>query len=97
MQAMAVAEVQAALDALGLGITVCEFECSTATAQQAADNVGCALFPIALDTLKAVTRGAFTDLKLPRFGGRWFSLAPWSPHSNGGKIILRLECDFAVI
>ena len=42
-------------------------------------------------------RVKLAPMKLPRFGGRWFWLAPWSPHSNGGKINLRLECDFAVV
>lgn len=42
-QAMGVADVQAALDNLGLGITIIEFEASTATSQQAADNAGCQL------------------------------------------------------
>ncbi|MCY4063337.1 MAG: YbaK/EbsC family protein [Chloroflexi bacterium] len=41
--AMGVAQVQAALDELRLGISVIEFESSTATSQQAADNVGCQL------------------------------------------------------
>ena len=43
MQAMGVADVQAALDKLGLGITIIEFVSSTATSQQAADNIGCQL------------------------------------------------------
>ena len=43
MQALGVAQVQAALDRLGLGITIIEFSRSTATSQQAADNVGCQL------------------------------------------------------
>ncbi|MCY4464636.1 MAG: YbaK/EbsC family protein [Chloroflexi bacterium] len=43
MQAMGVADVQETLDNLGLGITIIEFESSTATSQQAADNVGCQL------------------------------------------------------
>ncbi|MCY4147542.1 MAG: YbaK/EbsC family protein [Chloroflexi bacterium] len=43
MQAMGVADVQAALDNLGLGIVIIEFESSTATSQQAADNIGCQL------------------------------------------------------
>ena len=37
------AQVQAALDELRLGISVIEFKSSTATSQQAADNVGCQL------------------------------------------------------
>lgn len=41
--ALSVAQVQAALDELQLGITVIEFDSSTATSQQAADNVGCQL------------------------------------------------------
>ncbi len=40
---LGVPQVQAALDALGLGIRVIEFGASTATSQQAADNVGCEL------------------------------------------------------
>lgn len=40
---MGVAQVQAALDELRLGISVIEFKSSTATSQQAADNVGCQL------------------------------------------------------
>ncbi len=43
MQAMGRADVQAALDKLGLGITIIEFDSSTATSQQAADNIGCQL------------------------------------------------------
>ena len=43
MQAMAVADVQAALDAQGLGIRIIEFDRPTATAQQAADSIGCQL------------------------------------------------------
>ena len=43
MQAMGLREVQAALDALGLKITVLEFEESTATSLQAADRIGCQL------------------------------------------------------
>lgn len=43
LPALGVAQVQAALDRLGLGIGIIEFESSTATAQQAADNVGCQL------------------------------------------------------
>ena len=42
-QAMGVADVQAALDKLGLAITIIEFDSSTATSQQAADNIGCQL------------------------------------------------------
>lgn len=41
--ALGVAQVQAALDKLQLGISVIEFESSTATSRQAADNVGCQL------------------------------------------------------
>ncbi|MCY3916939.1 MAG: YbaK/EbsC family protein [Chloroflexi bacterium] len=41
--AMGLAQVQAALDELRLGISVIEFESSNATSQQAADNVGCQL------------------------------------------------------
>lgn len=41
--AFGVAQVQAALDQLQLGIKIIEFETSTATSQQAADNVGCEL------------------------------------------------------
>jgi Cys-tRNA(Pro) deacylase len=37
------ADVQAALDALNLGIQIRFFENSTATSQQAADNIGCEL------------------------------------------------------
>ncbi len=40
---MGIEDVQAALDGLGLGITVLEFAESTATSQQAADRVGCEL------------------------------------------------------
>lgn len=43
MQAMGVADVQAALDNLGLDIIIIEFGSSTATSQQAADNIGCQL------------------------------------------------------
>ncbi len=43
MGAMGVAQVQAALDQLQLGTDIIEFDSSTATAQQAADNVGCQL------------------------------------------------------
>lgn len=41
--AMGVEQVQAALDQLQLGIDIIEFDSSTATSQQAADNVGCQL------------------------------------------------------
>ena len=41
--AMGVAQVQAALDQLQLGIRIIEYDRSTATSQQAADNVGCQL------------------------------------------------------
>ncbi len=43
MQAMGVADVRAALDKLGLDAAISEFDSSTATSQQAADNVGCQL------------------------------------------------------
>ena len=43
MQAMGVADVQNALDQLQLDIRILEFESATATAQQAADNIGCEL------------------------------------------------------
>lgn len=43
LAAMGLPEVQAALDQLGLGIRIIEFDRSTATARQAADNVGCQL------------------------------------------------------
>ena len=43
MQAMGVADVQNALDQLGLQVKVIEFESPTATSQQAADNIGCEL------------------------------------------------------
>ncbi len=43
MQKMGVPQVQDRLHALGLNIEVIVFEKSTATAQQAADNVGCRL------------------------------------------------------
>ena len=43
MQAMTPADVQAALDRLNTGIHIRFFENSTATSQQAADNIGCAL------------------------------------------------------
>ena len=41
--ALSVEQVQAALDQLQLGIDIIEFDSSTATSQQAADNVGCQL------------------------------------------------------
>lgn len=41
--AFGLAQVQAALDQLKLGFKIIEFETSTATSQQAADNVGCEL------------------------------------------------------
>ena len=41
--ALGVAAVQAALDRLGLGIRITEFDSPTATSQQAADNIGCQL------------------------------------------------------
>jgi prolyl-tRNA editing enzyme YbaK/EbsC (Cys-tRNA(Pro) deacylase) len=37
------ADVQAALDAFGLGIQIRTFDTTTATSQQAADNIGCEL------------------------------------------------------
>jgi len=40
---LGVEQVQAALDRLQLGIKIIEFDSSTATSQQAADNVGCQL------------------------------------------------------
>lgn len=43
MDVMGVAQVQAALDQLQLGICVVKYGSSTATSQQAADNVGCQL------------------------------------------------------
>ena len=43
MQAMGVRDVQLALERLGLEIEIIEFDSSTATSQQAADNVGCEL------------------------------------------------------
>ncbi len=43
MQAMGPREVQAALDELGHDIKIIIFDSSTATSQQAADNVGCQL------------------------------------------------------
>ena len=43
MQAMSVADVQNALDQLGLQVKVIEFESPTATSQQAADNIDCEL------------------------------------------------------
>jgi len=43
VKAMGVADVQAALDRLRLDIEIIVFDRSTATSQQAADNVGCEL------------------------------------------------------
>ncbi len=43
MDTLTPADVQAALDGLNLGITIRFFENSTATSQQAADNIGCEL------------------------------------------------------
>ena len=43
MQAMGVQDVQFALEQLQLEIDIIEFDSSTATSQQAADNVGCEL------------------------------------------------------
>lgn len=43
LKTLGLADVQAALDDLGLGIVIREFDSSTATAQQAADNIGCQL------------------------------------------------------
>lgn len=43
MQALTPAQVQAALDRLNTGIEIRFFETSTATSQQAADNIGCDL------------------------------------------------------
>ncbi len=43
MQAMGVKDVQRALERQGLEIEIIEFDSSTATSQQAADNVGCEL------------------------------------------------------
>jgi prolyl-tRNA editing enzyme YbaK/EbsC (Cys-tRNA(Pro) deacylase) len=43
MEMMGVENVQAALDQLQLGIRIIEFDSSTATSQQAAENVGCQL------------------------------------------------------
>lgn len=43
MQPLMPADVQAALDQLNLGIAIRFFENSTATSQQAADNIGCEL------------------------------------------------------
>ena len=43
MQTMGVADVRAALDKLGLDAAITEFDSSTATSQQAAENVGCQL------------------------------------------------------
>lgn len=41
--AMGVEQAQAALDQLGLGVSIIEFDGSTATSQQAAEQVGCQL------------------------------------------------------
>jgi len=43
MQALTPADVQTALDQFSTGITIRFFENSTATSQQAADNIGCEL------------------------------------------------------
>ena len=43
MQPLTTADVQRALDELGTGIQIHLFEASTATSQQAADNIGCEL------------------------------------------------------
>ncbi len=43
MQALTSAHVQAELDRLGTGILIHYFETTTATSQQAADNIGCEL------------------------------------------------------
>jgi prolyl-tRNA editing enzyme YbaK/EbsC (Cys-tRNA(Pro) deacylase) len=43
MQTLTPADVQAALDKLNTGITIRFFENTTATSQQAADNIGCEL------------------------------------------------------
>lgn len=43
MQPLTTTDVQAALDQLGLGIQIRLFDSSTATSQQAADNIGCEL------------------------------------------------------
>lgn len=43
MDTLTPADVQAALDALELGVQIRFFENSTATSQQAADNIGCEL------------------------------------------------------
>ena len=43
MQPLTTTDVQAALDQLGLGIQIRLFDISTATSQQAADNIGCEL------------------------------------------------------
>ena len=43
MQALGVDDVRAALDKLGIDAKIIEFDSPTATSQQAADNVGCAL------------------------------------------------------
>lgn len=47
MQPLTSVDVQAALDALGLGITVQTFDTPTATSQQAADSIGTSLGSIA--------------------------------------------------
>ena len=43
MQALGVDDVRAALDKMGIDAKIIEFDSPTATSQQAADNVGCAL------------------------------------------------------
>ena len=43
MQSMGMADVQAALDALGMDIQIIAFDSPTATSQQAADNANCQL------------------------------------------------------
>ncbi|MCK6577401.1 MAG: YbaK/EbsC family protein [Anaerolineae bacterium] len=43
MEPMTPADVQARLDQLGFGTQIIFFESTTATSQQAADNIGCAL------------------------------------------------------
>jgi len=43
MRELSVQHVQAALDRLQAGIRIIEFDSSTATSQQAADNIGCQL------------------------------------------------------
>jgi prolyl-tRNA editing enzyme YbaK/EbsC (Cys-tRNA(Pro) deacylase) len=47
MDALTVADVQAALDQFGLGITITQYQETTATSQQAADRIGCELGQIA--------------------------------------------------